>query len=290
MASPPRTPKVLPAPHHLRPFEPSYNTDVYKPVSLYPNKKTKVEDTHHQPPVHASATHASHPSMISPQKPFGASERRPNYHDGVARHPYDESPIRPAHNNGNAPTSLPQMYDRPHSAGVKRSWSGGVASPPYDARTSHYRGEDLRYSQYPDAQYVQMRSPGQDRMYLTPTPDGYSRVEGAAHYGRAEHGPTHGHPPPHSEYRFYDDQAYEGYPSTRYEYYYPKARKRSNLPKHSTEIMRAWFDQVRHHDAPPSLTVRAPKLIAQAEHRQPVPERGPKGNLCQRKYTITACR
>lgn len=31
---------------------------------------------------------------------------------------------------------------------------------------------------------------------------------------------------------------------SHYEYQHGKARKRSNLPKRSTEIMKTWFDQV----------------------------------------------
>lgn len=34
---------------------------------------------------------------------------------------------------------------------------------------------------------------------------------------------------------------------SHYDYQQGKTRKRSNLPKQSTEIMKTWFDQVRYH-------------------------------------------
>ena len=42
---------------------------------------------------------------------------------------------------------------------------------------------------------------------------------------------------------------------SHYDYQQGKTRKRSNLPKQSTEIMKTWFDQVRSHRRPPDHTI-----------------------------------
>lgn len=67
---------------------------------------------------------------------------------------------------------------------------------------------------------------------------------------------------------------------SHYEYQHGKARKRSNLPKQSTEIMKTWFDQVR---CTTDCRVHV-KLMWSLEHHKSLPKRGAKGTVFKRLY------
>ena len=63
------------------------------------------------------------------------------------------------------------------------------------------------------------------------------------------------------------------------DYQQGKSRKRTNLPKQSTEIMKNWFDQVRQYTQ--SIDVSFADAFPHTEHRQPISKRRTKGSLLQ---------
>jgi len=66
---------------------------------------------------------------------------------------------------------------------------------------------------------------------------------------------------------------------SHYDYQQGKTRKRSNLPKQSTEIMKTWFDQVGQNN-PWHIQI---SLTIGSEHYQPLPFGGPESCLLQCK-------
>jgi hypothetical protein len=66
---------------------------------------------------------------------------------------------------------------------------------------------------------------------------------------------------------------------SHYDYQQGKTRKRSNLPKQSTEIMKTWFDQVNIH----TMVLEGLSADSIAEHHESLPFRGAKSSVLERK-------
>ena len=81
----------------------------------------------------------------------------------------------------------------------------------------------------------------------------------------------------------YEDAQPTFFMPSHYDYQQGKTRKRSNLPKQSTEIMKTWFDQVSEDNPRHRMII---SLISCKEHYQPLPFRGPESDLFQCKYTL----
>ena len=241
ISSPPQTPGSPVQSLQPSPREPVYpTTTTYKPPSLYPNKKPRSDL--YEP----SSAYTTHPPFASPPPPAAAA-----------------ATVRP----------LQPTFDRLH-----RPHSYSTASSP---RHLTYRVRDARDTTPPSAVYsINTAAAESSARYRTPdaTPvDTHPPATAAVcrppqldstrlRYGGASGAPTT------DAHRVHDADLREraaalpasttacastahtaGYTNTPPTYFlsthynsYPhgKARKRSNLPKHSTEIMKTWFDQV----------------------------------------------
>ena len=90
-------------------------------------------------------------------------------------------------------------------------------------------------------------------------------------------GPPPSHPLP------YDDVPPPFFFPNHYDYQNGKARKRSNLPKQSTEIMKTWFDQVSY-PIPTRIRLNVFRPThSLIEHHESIPQRRTKSHLLQRK-------
>ena len=274
LSSPPQTPTSYGASGPLSPREPAFMTTTYKPPSLYPNKKPRTDFCLEPVPSTLPTSTLSSPgapSAVQYPRVMNASQPPPSaYHsradmqatrrmsvryppscsspdDDATRRsavPHREIVDIPQNPSSRAVNSRPQMMPRPscqvnapgstsgypynasHHSDRKSSMDvyGGYGSRPYDVQPSrnpsyHRNGREAASPRdHPHAQNV-MTTPRQHG--LVPLGDGPGLSNG-----------------PHEtlEAPFF-------MPS-HYEYHQGKARKRSNLPKQSTEIMKTWFDQV----------------------------------------------
>lgn len=278
MSSPPRTPLIRSAHTQPAPREPVYTTGTYKPPSLYPNKKQKTEVLEPVPPFAPvsfatprpsgfdSPVRTSLPTSVSfaaPHSPYGPSlTRRQSSHRPEplyqARSPPRGLDVAPQGTYEVAPASAPLLRPAPQHALTEPAGLSATSVQPtfYGNSEKRPRSSDVRrfstsafdgLQRYPvddplardDGHFV-------NDQYRSPTAEDQSRLNQPGQFQRIEREPYRSS----QEYKHSPFQA--GRPvdsyAPAYEYYYTKSRKRSNLPKHSTEIMRAWFDQVFHHD------------------------------------------
>ncbi|KAF7196347.1 Homeobox protein TGIF1 [Pseudocercospora fuligena] len=136
-------------------------------------------------------------------------------------------------------SSMPGSVQDPFAREMRDSFSHSSERP-----TSR-RGSTSGYGAYPPAPYDREPSrPGphqQGSRYSIPVRHGYAEPRDSMRYGRPEEQQPrsiNGYPQ-HS----YQSHAPAFFMPSHYEYQHGKARKRSNLPKQSTEIMKQWFDQ-----------------------------------------------
>lgn len=137
-------------------------------------------------------------------------------------------------------STMPGPVQDPFAREMRDSFSHSSARP-----TSR-SGSTSGYGAYTPAPYDREPShPGpfqQGSRYSIPVRHGYAEPRDSMRYGRPEEQQPrsiNGYPQ-HS----YQSHAPAFFMPSHYEYQHGKARKRSNLPKQSTEIMKQWFDQV----------------------------------------------
>ncbi|KAK4502840.1 hypothetical protein PRZ48_006266 [Zasmidium cellare] len=283
ISSPPRTPSPHESAIQPSPREPSYTALTYKPPALYPNKKQRTEPALHSAPAHLgpggfkssyppSATLEPRPysSSLRPQVQFPplsapitrVSTRRPS--DVATSPPWGAqypTHAQQASSSIDAPASHYQTPEQtPTSSMVEPSFPRTNAFPgpvqdPFAremresfARSGDHpasrRGSTSNYSLYPSRPYEReaprAMSYQQGARHSLPVRGGYADAHENPRYGRPDEltRPMNG----------YGQPPYQGnmpafFMPSHYEYQHGKARKRSNLPKQSTEIMKTWFDQ-----------------------------------------------
>lgn len=245
--SPSATPQVSSATLQPLPREPNYDQATYKPPALYPNKRTRTDSGWYgqgaDRNAHESTTlpHIStRPEDVTKPRqydvPLSASASPPSYQyqhsdDGRSRMSNHTSPEIQSRGAQRQPGLLPRpdsvkgfqtegdrtlLYE-PLSATQSRSSSAQLQDEAsYRASPYNDRGAAERYPVEPQRQaYPPVSSFAKD---YPPT----------NHEGHG--GPTY----PYSPAFFVP---------SHYEYQNGKSRKRSNLPKQSTEIMKRWFDE-----------------------------------------------
>ncbi|KAM3416978.1 hypothetical protein BST61_g8563 [Cercospora zeina] len=271
ISSPPRTPSPGASPGQLAPREPSYITSTYKPPSLYPNKKQCTGSAGFPDAATAGP-------RFTPTATLDSSVRAPSSRSSNARFPpmATADTHRPGTNSGSSPPWRAQSH-APKSAGSRSVHESatshyrtpeqtptssmlepsyprvnpftGTAPDPFTRqirdsfgqssdRPSSRRSSVSSYGMYPPRPYEREQArPGQ---YAQQTRDIYTDPRDSIRYARPEALQTR--PvgfPPHP----YQSNVPPFFMSSHYDYQHGKARKRSNLPKQSTEIMKTWFDQ-----------------------------------------------
>lgn len=284
ISSPPRTPSPHESAIQPSPREPSYTALTYKPPALYPNKKQRTEPALNSAPAHlgSSGFNSSFPlsatleprpysSSLRPQVQFPPltapvsriNTRRPS--DAAISPPWGaQYPVhaQQASSSIDTPASHYQTPERtPTSSMVEPSFpranafSGAVQDPfAREMRESFARSGDhpasrrssiSNYSLYPSRPYDREPPRGmpyqQGARHSIAVRGGYADAHENPRYGRPDEmtRPMNGYGPTP-----YQSNVPAFFMPSNYEYQHGKARKRSNLPKQSTEIMKTWFDQV----------------------------------------------
>lgn len=268
ISSPPRTPSPGGSPGQLAPREPSYITSTFKPPSLYPNKKQRMEPLYSGvaatgprfapsttlepttsassmrssvqfPPMDSTHVRRSHAQSVGspPWSSQGASARSSDArtHENAAG-PYqnaDQPPVEPS-----LPRRNPFTGTAPDPFARQMRDSFGQSGD----RPSSRRSSVSTYAMYPPTSSFD-REPSRPGPYSAgghAMRDGYTDSRDTIRYGRPEE---------HQACQLgFPAQPYQSnvpayFMPSHYEYQHGKARKRSNLPKQSTEIMKTWFDQ-----------------------------------------------
>lgn len=247
----------------------------YKPPSLYPNKKQRTDPASYSHFAPSSTLEPQHkPSSMKPNVQFPPisqmDTRRGSMHiptpqSGVSpswpgQYPSIKAPGSRSNNEAaryyqtpeQTPTSaVMEPFPRMSTfAGAvqdpyAREMRGGFAHP--DERPSSRKSSAASgYSAYPSRPY-EREAPRpqpyhQGARYSLPVRDGYPEHRDSARYHEQQ-------PQPMNAYarNTYPGNVPAFFMPSHYEYQHGKARKRSNLPKQSTEIMKTWFDQVCWH-------------------------------------------
>ncbi|WPH05089.1 Homeobox protein TGIF1 [Acrodontium crateriforme] len=257
-------------------LEPSHTTS-YHPLSLYPHKKQRTysrnllercdqEDAAHGISVHRPAD----------AKPVTAANERSSHtspQQSLPIHRRQDSVVVPSSTRGQ-PTHYATSNDAPvetsssslpHRTPQPRSMSTTVESnfslplqmtrlndaavwhdrPPQSQASGSpgLRKHDLRPVRSYDTNLFSLSNSPCPHLirHRTPTNDRYNRPEGL-NYDRMERVPVHvDSNVAHIPYEYSPASMYTM--SNDYDFQHSKARKRGNLPKQSTEIMKTWFDQ-----------------------------------------------
>lgn len=295
LSSPPRTPNPYSVPGQLSPREPAFTAPTYKPPALYPNKKQRIELILEPAPPHASSNSLSSPALPSASRDYRVSDAPARSahlpHPGQSLfpglHSTRRASVQTTFADGNLPHRQPASYSGTVTAQSHyRTPEQTPTSTTFDRNfpPSHSLNSARRESALPELNGPPVHH--MDRPYgRSASMDAYSSYQGRPYdsvrlrnvshpacgplnaplrdESRAQHdeapferhahrasqaGPAVSfHPYQHAQPSFF-------MPSYS-EYQHGKARKRSNLPKQSTEIMRTWFDQVSMTANPTRLSV-----------------------------------
>ncbi|KAI4745196.1 hypothetical protein E4T50_04437 [Aureobasidium sp. EXF-12298] len=244
----------LPSLRSPLPREPIYDHQpTYKPAALYPNKRTRTDSGWDARTPERTFSDSAPTSL--PYMPARHEETRPRSQFDLPT-PSSRSPV--IHSHHASPDLRGQRADLPRtypSPALPRSDAYATSDPMLTARnrssmysnaSSVSQDEDMRrhsgYGEYqpqPARDRYAVEPPRQSYMPVAPTnmhreeyPPG-ARLDVPQAYGNA--------PYPYSHAFFVP---------SHYEYQNGKSRKRSNLPKQSTEIMKRWFDENMHNPYP----------------------------------------
>lgn len=265
------------------PREPLYTASTYKPPSLYPNKKARMEPLIHSAPPYpgfgnlsgplssttsleprtynsSSRSNLQFPPLSAPIESINARRAStatlspPWATQHPPSHTSSQSSFEAAASHYQTPEQTPTSSMLEPSFPKVSSFAGPVQDPfaremrdsfaqPGDRPTSR-RSSSTGYGLYPVRPYnrepARPMSYQRDSRYAAAVRDTYAESRENARYGRIdERGHVgFGQGP-------YSSSGPAFFMPSHYEYQHGKARKRSNLPKQSTEIMKTWFDQVR---------------------------------------------
>lgn len=313
ISSPPRTPSPGGSPGQLAPREPSYITSTYKPPSLYPNKKQRMEPLYSgvaaNGPRFAPSTTLEPTTSASSMRssvqfpPMNSTHVRRTHAQSVGSPPWSSQDASARSGGARTHENAPGQYQNADQPPVEPSFPRrnpftGTAPDPFARqmrdsfgqsgdRPSSRRSSVSTYAMYPPPSSF-------DREQPRPSPysagsyamrDGYSDPRDPIRYGRPE---EHQDCQPGFPAQPYQSNVPAYFMPSHYEYQHGKARKRSNLPKQSTEIMKTWFDQVWQHFHDGEEQARA-RADGEAEYREPLPQRRAEGSLFQCKYDAQPC-
>lgn len=251
----------------------------YKPPSLYPNKKQRTGPSTEYPPPLSAASTLSSPRMPANAFPSGrmhakdVSSSRPSSYESSQRPSVQQSQnfaLPPCDSvpktlDGNARSTYPDQrrqpvelpptpvsFDLPCHAARDSSFQRPRSS--HDLLMEQQCGHrpPLHALQRPRDQPSEQMQTRESSYYLDAhSRDSYgSRME-IDHLPRREYDPRRDYEPAQLAPGFiggYEPARAQLFMPTPFEYHHGKARKRSNLPKQSTEIMKTWFDQVSTHE------------------------------------------
>ena len=152
-----------------------------------------------------------------------------------------------------APSSYPPVTTPDIYASSMRRHTDSAQQSPVEFRGPLINNHEQHYGFRLDAQRASAYTGTNGSTYASPLPEESRKHERAEYFDQPEEA-VNGVP-----MSYKGGQMPSGFMPGEYEHFYAKARKRSNLPKHSTEIMRAWFDQVGFTQ----LTIALSKLLIQ---------------------------
>ena len=278
--SPPRTPLIHSRQSQPVPQEPTFTARTYRPPSLYPNKKQKLEILEPVPPE-------VHTKFVAPLlNMFESSARvtaQPNMTFAASNSHYDSHvPRRQSLNRSDVryrlrspaaavqrvpPASYRDVARLDTSSANSSQFPASTTQTPTSAASDHGRasalhpmcdsrstlaeprkfsmaGFDACYHPLQNGQRSQIATQQNKHEYSPSTTESLRRCDANGNFRRSQDD-TYSTRTEFARGPYQNSGSLDGITSVQYEYYYTKARKRSNLPKHSTEIMRRWFDQVR---------------------------------------------
>lgn len=241
------------------PCEPSVSADTYKPLAFYPNKKQKT--AFRLEPVAPIVNNGYYNSPTLPQPLFDGSPRRRSTHDlnGCATEGYEsgraQAPIALRRERVVASETNGDYRPNPFRVGLP---SGAPSPNTYQRRRSYCRMDDEQDSSHaPRRGYSPARPPyaqfHYDRPSNRPNPSPEPQVfytDDRAELPRPRRNECYAYPreilngaPPRPTPASHHPPS-SSFVTNHYEHPHSKSRKRSNLPKQSTEIMRQWFEAV----------------------------------------------
>lgn len=246
--SPPPTPQTKNVSLQPLPCEPTISAGTYKPPSLYPNKKPRT-DFRFEPvaPITDPYTFCSSGRLPTAfERPYcdmSEPRRRPTYQHGSTRRTQPSTHQMPGQSPrlDKVPTGVPSFasnYCMPSVQPLEGSDPSHSSPYPENERSCPPRPRELRGAYAPMRQHERGYSYGPDSQVTSPSIPGYPERRSICHptrddlYGWSE--ASEAYPESHSPY----------FVPNHYDYKHGKTRKRSNLPKQSTEIMKNWFDKV----------------------------------------------
>lgn len=266
MNSPPETPRTGGTSLQPSPREPSLSSATFKPLAFYPNKKPRTEERSEQPQWQsindtaraapasyiASASYSSTSRRLS--DPSNKRQRRYSHHstcnntrcyENSDRNAYFTFTSRPT-SSGLSTVSAPQFEHN----GERTSFERFPISP--SSEISYGRQEVLPHRTAISTE-VPQAAPRSYNLLPAPSPE-YEQNSYRRHalepYRRTSYEQAHvdqrrdydEHPSCRDSCHSSDARAF--FMPPHYDYTQGKSRKRSNLPKQSTEIMKTWFDKV----------------------------------------------
>lgn len=279
LRSPPRSPTFHCSSVQPSPQEPTYTSATYKPPSLYPQKKQRTEyQLEPVPPFSAKSAsgspflradafepRGSRAAQNDPAIPFyGCStESRRKSLQAYSGYPSITSPrpsqrqlqpffIEPSPSNGveHAP------YKRPHNVAMSPPEYGqtpaqrGIAFEPMPQHGFNRRLERRDSTQAShdhgdadvDSEYDRRVHDAMDSRLQHTRGAGREDFQASQYARRVELSPDDRRREAHAAHQQSSQPSF--FMPTQYDYRNGRARKRSNLPKPSTEVMKTWFDQV----------------------------------------------
>ena len=254
------------------PQEPAYTSATYKPPSLYPQKKQRTE-YHLEPVPPFSAHEINSPPLFASDAYSRRSHRAPTNELAVSpqsRQLSIQPLLRNPPNNSPGYSSRPPQASFVHQSPSRdratgddhlRGTYGSAMSPP-DVRVTrqlapnekHARGRlghpfERRDSTQGHYDPVHQANNHQQRPTVPPTLESPAHTVRRNVFGVAQYEPpgqvAQAERPRESPFTPYQPSQSSVFMPSQYDYRQGRARKRSNLPKQSTEIMKTWFDQVR---------------------------------------------
>ncbi|KAK0250731.1 homeodomain super [Friedmanniomyces endolithicus] len=278
LSSPPPTPPILSGPFQPAPREPAFTAATYMPPSLYPHKKPRVSLVSDHTPSYSNSTTCASPgpvrTTLEPRPYESTAHDRLSlsdtryYEDAHAarrfsvQHATDNNANPSAQHRASYVPRATNHFDRSQQDGFQpyrtpdHTPTSTTHNTEFPAMGSYASSRDSDLQKRRGSQYTTAQEPTtahdngsyhESHHHATYPPAVHSRGPQIESYGaHHEDGrmPRPSHLPPPSYHRSpYGSTPPSYFMPSQYEYQQGKARKRSNLPKQSTEIMKTWFDR-----------------------------------------------
>lgn len=206
----------------------------FPPISQMPSMDARRGSVHSIPTPH-SAISPTWPGSYHPAKDAG---HRSNHEAARYYQSPEQTPTSAAMEPFPRISTVAGAVQDPFAREMRDSFAH------HDERSTSRRSSTVgNYSAYPprpyDREAPRAQQYHQGSHYSVPVRDGFPERRESNHWHEQQPRSMNG----------YGQNSYPGpvpafFMPSHYEYQHGKARKRSNLPKQSTEIMKTWFDQV----------------------------------------------